>query len=1132
MTLIWRAVNVLLRIARDLGGVLVTLLIAVLAYVVMTQTGTRLLLREVSRAVPAVQIEGVSGRLWGPLRVEHLRYADASVRVAVDDAELDWSLLQLLALNVSISRLQAGQVQVSVLPAPTPAAPAAADAPMPTRLPVGLLLKRLKIDRFELQQPQSEALVIEHIGFSGGWQGNRVQVLELAAQTPWVGAVAMQAEARLYPDRLEIARLTTQGFVQASLGGTLGYSHTASDLDLQWQTLRWPPAARAGMADEPLLLSSPKGQLHWQGTFDDWRYTVQTRLAVMDEVLAVQGQGHGSLSQVVAERLVVDSGHGKVTLGAEVQLDAPLRATVKGQIQALDPAHWLAALNGRIQGGFEVEVIVRDDQPEVTFDLHLDQSELQGLAADLRARGRLLGERLTLSTLALRSGDNRLEASGQVLPRLDVRSRIRARDLSQLLPQLGGRINADVRASGALQQPRVAGQIDLRKFRFDDIRGAALKAVFDLDLDQLLALDVSLRDWQLGTELADAGLHLHGRVGQHLLTLDATTPQAQVQLTLEGALDLARQHWRGAVNALNLHPADLPPLALQAPAPLSVAADGTLSLESLCLAGPLAQLCASLTPQPRSARLLTLDIERADLAQLAPLLPPELSVKGGFAAQARVLLGQQGIEDLHLNLDNDLLTLQRGEFAPLHIKPGFIHIEDQGEGLMADASLPFDQGGVQLNAVLGGQGDLTRRALQGELRIELPDLSWLSTFHREIQAVEGRLDGGFQLGGTLGAPQISGDLALAQARLRLRTPGLEIERLRAVIRGASDDGLSVFMEAYSDNGPLRINGDVDLQTLPPKVDLLIRGDHFQALRTGEAKAWISPQLEVALANNRLNVTGVVDVPRAEITPKNIDGGVGPSADQIIIRRGDAQNDDPPLGIFAQVTLRLGDAVSIDGFGLKTKVSGSVSVSESPGVATRAKGELELVEGHYKAYGQDLTVETGKLLFTGGPLTDPAVELKATRQPREDINVGVLVRGTLDKPEFSLFSTPAMPQENQLAWLVLGRSLEANSNASDRGIVADAALGMGLAGGDWLAQRLGHSIGLDEISLGAKPGESADQAQLTVGKYLSPKLFISYGVGLFQPGHTFRLQYDIGHGFKLATETGVESGGDLLYTVEH
>jgi translocation and assembly module TamB len=116
--------------------------------------------------------------------------------------------------------------------------------------------------------------------------------------------------------------------------------------------------------------------------------------------------------------------------------------------------------------------------------------------------------------------------------------------------------------------------------------------------------------------------------------------------------------------------------------------------------------------------------------------------------------------------------------------------------------------------------------------------------------------------------------------------------------------------------------------------------------------------------------------------------------------------------------------------------------------------------------------------------------------------------------------------------------------------------LGLTGGDFLAQRIGKGIGLDQVSVGAAPaggsevaadptriaGSQAAQgaggasaasqtAQLTLGKYLTPKLFVSYGVSLFQPGQTFRMLYELGHGFKVQSETGVASGGDLIYTID-
>ena len=163
--------------------------------------------------------------------------------------------------------------------------------------------------------------------------------------------------------------------------------------------------------------------------------------------------------------------------------------------------------------------------------------------------------------------------------------------------------------------------------------------------------------------------------------------------------------------------------------------------------------------------------------------------------------------------------------------------------------------------------------------------------------------------------------------------------------------------------------------------------------------------------------------------------------------------------------------------------------------------------------------------------DPDEVQVLARTPREDIKVGVQVRGPLDSPSLNLYSSPPMNQEAQLSWLVLGRPLDDGTGDAERQAVASAALALGLKGTDFIAGKLSSKLGIDEISIGSKPGETADQARFTIGKYLSPKLYVSYGVGLFQPGYSVQMEYDIGSGFKLATETGVESGGDLIYTIE-
>ena len=60
----------------------------------------------------------------------------------------------------------------------------------------------------------------------------------------------------------------------------------------------------------------------------------------------------------------------------------------------------------------------------------------------------------------------------------------------------------------------------------------------------------------------------------------------------------------------------------------------------------------------------------------------------------------------------------------------------------------------------------------------------------------------------------------------------------------------------------------------------------------------------------------------------------------------------------------------------------------------------------------------------------------------------------------------------------------------------------------------------------------ENASFVVGKYLSPKLYVSYGLGLFDPITTLRVKYDISRHWKLVSESSSEaSGGDVIYTIE-
>ena len=90
--------------------------------------------------------------------------------------------------------------------------------------------------------------------------------------------------------------------------------------------------------------------------------------------------------------------------------------------------------------------------------------------------------------------------------------------------------------------------------------------------------------------------------------------------------------------------------------------------------------------------------------------------------------------------------------------------------------------------------------------------------------------------------------------------------------------------------------------------------------------------------------------------------------------------------------------------------------------------------------------------------------------------------------------------------------------------------MGLAGGAALLDRIGPSLGLAEARI--ERGESVSDAALVVGTYFTPRLFLSYGMGLFDDAASiFRLRYDLTDRWVFRTERGRDLGADILFSLE-
>jgi translocation and assembly module TamB len=103
-------------------------------------------------------------------------------------------------------------------------------------------------------------------------------------------------------------------------------------------------------------------------------------------------------------------------------------------------------------------------------------------------------------------------------------------------------------------------------------------------------------------------------------------------------------------------------------------------------------------------------------------------------------------------------------------------------------------------------------------------------------------------------------------------------------------------------------------------------------------------------------------------------------------------------------------------------------------------------------------------------------------------------------------------------------------SGDGDALQTAARSLGTAAGGLLAKSIGKRVGLDELAV--KDSEAIGGAALTVGQYLSPRLYLSYGVGIFEPGEVVTLRYKLSKALALEALNGPrDSRAGLEYRIE-
>lgn len=1148
-----------------LGAVLLMLLL--LLALATTPSGTRWLVPYLLKLSPwPLQLQYQAGTLWRGLQVrqlqlsysrldhphldqphldqphlDHSRLINPRWTMQIDELRADW---HFDGLTLILSSVQAQQVDVHILPAVN------STEKKPWQIPVLPL-------RLQVQQAGIAQLRVHHAGrvyppmalqLSADWQESLAGELQLQVKNFDPAIWFPQVSAKLVADlRLQFRHQYVED-QQQTRQATWQLQLLPSDIEGVWL-----PAS----ANSASLNSMPvKAQLS-----ANWQTHQASQLAVKVVLADNQFTVNGNIAAVGAVK------DGQAWLNAPLQLDWQLQA---GQLTQV----W-SKLQGELHASGQLSGSIRD--PLLQAQLHSEQVfyhqwPLQKLQAKLHLQARLpwplsrddwqlkllpsqltahwRGQPLSIhaeafvdaqqaSQLLLKStlADNQLSVALQQPFMLSWQ--VKAPNLAQLWPDLRGQMLSQGHISGSLRDPLIHAQLSAKSLRYQP---------------KALTADAAPTPLSPGKQgvgifaMTQGALLVKGKLSQHDVQISAQLPHADLQLRAQGGvnIDVASGRYRLLTSSFAI-----PTFARwsqQQPSEWSLQA-GKLNLARTCWSQADARLCAALQGElpalALQAQINALPLAQLQSSDLQRYLPPALTAQQTemVGAVSADLLGQyqnqqwSGQAKVQVSAGAFIYPRPANNRKRYSWRRAELQLQHDAQQSQASWDWDYQQYGFF-------KGNVRRRAdgeLSGQWLAQFQQLPLLEPFLVGVQDLQGQVQLNMQLAGRLPTPSYTGHVQWLNGRLRIPGQNLLIDDI--AVRGdwLSLQQLMIAGKARSDRGQVQLSGQLAIPSRMPSQlpsyfyqtlsgQLRLQGKDFQVSNTKRSQVWASPDLTLALAPEKMQLTGVIELPQADVRLKELPQAVVQvSKDVVIISNGQAQAGPQPSWqqyLTTDVKVILGPKCNFQGLGLQADLTGQLQLLSVPGKPTQAYGEILIPKGSYQKYGQDLTIEQGVLRFQGAT-DNPALNIQAVRRT-EVADVTLALGGTLKIPSSKVYSSPPLPDSEAMALLVTGKPLS-SASAEDNNRVASAAFSLGVNRSQSFVNRVAKTVGVDTLKV--ETGSGLNDSALLIGKYLNPNLYITYIRGLFAQTSSIGMEYKLTPKTTIKAQSGSESSLDVLYRFE-
>ncbi|MCQ9423150.1 translocation/assembly module TamB [Pseudomonas sp. LJDD11] len=985
--------------------------------------------------------------------------------------------------------------------------------PLAEQLPARL---NITSEAFKASADLPDTLTLEKLQLTAA--GNLQQGYQLhgnASLPAEKGPVALRLEGKVDAAGAQIAglELTASEQQRVTLKGTLGWAEgLKADASLDWLDFPWQRLYPA-VAEPPVAVRQFKAVV----SYTDGKYlgNFSAKADGPAGAFSLQSPFSGDLQAVYLPQLELEAGQGKASGYLNLAFAEGVGWDTDLKLSALNPAFWVAQLPGTLGGQLRSKGSMQGDTLELLADLDL-AGRLRGQPAALQAKAAGDGQQWQLDNLLVRLGDNRIQGKGGLNQRLRGQLSLDLPRLAQLWPGLQGQARGQLEVSGTLQAPQGLVKLAGSGLGFEDNRLQRLN--LDGKLDQAQRATLSLKgdgiqsgDTRLGTLQADA----QGTLKSQQLNVDLQGPLLKLALALDGNLD--QGNWRGRLASGEVQSGGQQ-WRLQAPARLEYLASGTLNFGAHCWLSGNASLCGEnqrLMPDPR----LRYQLKNFPIDSLAQWMPKDFAWRGILNADVALDLPAAGPTG-QISVDAGGGTLRiRDQQQWLDFPYRTLQLTSKLTPKRIDSRLEFDGdrlGRLLLNTRID---PLARnKPISGDFSLSGLDVAVARPFAPMVQTLAGRLSGSGRISGGLLAPLVNGNLSLEGGEVSGPELPLQVKDLRLNAQIAGENVQLSGGWKSGDVGQGNVSGQLAWGDALA-VDVRVRGTRLPIVVQPYAELEAAPDLNITLQGGQLKIAGTVQVPKGRITVRELPPStVKVSGDTVIVGQQTEQGA-PPLAMAMDINVLVGqEQLAFSGFGLTANLAGRVHIGDN----LDTRGELNLNDGRYRAYGQRLTIRKARLFFVG-PIDQPYLDIEAIRQV-DEVVAGIRLSGSAEQPTTTVFSEPAMSQEQALSYLVMGRPLSTNSE--DNNMVAQAALALGVAGSAGTTGKLASNLGIKDFELDT--AGTGNQTSVVASGKITDKLSLRYGVGVFEPANTIALRYLLSKRVYLEAASGLASSLDIFY----